>query len=48
MTAHVLDTEIANAALFLASGPWTLREFDTVLISRHRRFKLCERPSLRC
>ena len=31
--AHVLDAEIANAALFLASGPWSLREFDTVLIA---------------
>lgn len=48
MTAHVLDAEVANAVLFLASGPWFLREFDTVLINRHRRFKLCERPNLCC
>jgi len=48
MTTHVLGAEIANAALFLASGMWSLREFDTVLTSRHSRFKLCERPSLRC
>ena len=48
MTTHVLDAEIANAALFLASGPLSLSEFDTTLINRRRRFKLCERPSLCC
>jgi hypothetical protein len=30
----VLNAEIANAALFLASGPLSLREPDKVLISR--------------
>lgn len=24
MTTHVMNAEIANAALFLASGPWSL------------------------
>ena len=48
MITHVLDAEIANAALFLASGPCSLREFDIVLISRRRRFKLRERTSLCC
>ena len=34
--ADVLNAEIANAALFLASGPLSLREADKVLISRRR------------
>jgi hypothetical protein len=48
LTADVLCVEVANAALFLASGLWSTREPDTVLITRRRRFKLCEWPGLRC
>jgi hypothetical protein len=40
MTTHVLDAEIANTVLFLASDSWSLRRFDAALISRHRRLKL--------
>ncbi|KAF8504761.1 hypothetical protein F5888DRAFT_1658358 [Russula emetica] len=44
----VLNVGIANAGLFLAPGPSSsLREIDTVLISSHRRFKLCGRSSHR-
>jgi len=42
MGRYGLPEEIANVALFLASGSWSMREPDTTLVTRRRRFKLYE------